>query len=98
MKKRGTSNTNVRGNTTDRERRKRWLFDSWRSDTPGYVRCYRCGCLLDWYTVTIDRIKPGAKGGRYVRGNIRPACAFDNSSTGQAAKAYPPCRRKVVEP
>jgi hypothetical protein len=45
-------------------------------------RCYRCGTLLTEQTVTVDRIVPGCKGGRYVRGNIRPACAGCNSETG----------------
>lgn len=84
--RRGTSNKNARGNTTDRERRKKWLLANWASDTPGYVRCYRCGCLLDWQVLTIDRIIPGSKGGRYTRNNIRPACAFDNSSTAHQAR------------
>lgn len=45
-------------------------------------RCYRCGKLLTVDTVTVDRIIPGCKGGTYRRNNIRPACAFCNSSTG----------------
>lgn len=52
-------------------------------------RCYRCGCLLTVITVTVDRIVQGCvktreypDGGTYERKNIRPACSFDNSSTG----------------
>jgi hypothetical protein len=45
-------------------------------------RCYRCGKLLTRKTVTVDRIVPGCKGGRYVRSNIRPACSRCNSETG----------------
>lgn len=45
-------------------------------------RCYRCGRLLTVDDVTVDRITPGAEGGTYRRDNIRPACGFDNSSTG----------------
>lgn len=44
-------------------------------------RCYRCGMLLWFCTVEVDRIHPGWKktakwphGGTYVRENIRPAC------------------------
>lgn len=73
--RRGTSNTNVRGNSKDRAARKAWLMTTWASDTPGFVRCYRCGKLLTGETLTVDRIKPGKDGGRYVRGNIRPSCA-----------------------
>lgn len=32
--------------------------------------------------MTVDRIVPGVQGGRYVRTNIRPACGYDNASTG----------------
>lgn len=54
---------------------------------PGYIgepacRCYRCGVLLTINTVTADRITPGAHGGRYVRGNIRPACTLCQCITG----------------
>lgn len=45
-------------------------------------RCYRCGKLLWFETLTVDRIIPGCKGGKYVRNNIRPACAGCNSETG----------------
>lgn len=37
-------------------------------------RCYRCGRLLIFCTLTVDRIIPGKKGGTYRRNNIRPAC------------------------
>lgn len=50
------------------------------------ARCYRCGCLLHDGTITVDRIHPKAHGGKYVRSNIRPACARDNSSTGATVR------------
>ena len=43
---RGTSNRNARGNTRDREARKRWLLKVFEADVPGHCRCYRCGWLL----------------------------------------------------
>lgn len=46
------------------------------------VRCFRCGLLLEESTMTIDRIEPGAMGGRYTRDNIRPCCSDCNESTG----------------
>jgi hypothetical protein len=57
---------------------------------PGYdaitrqpaTRCYRCGCLLVFQTLTVDRIVPHCKGGTYRRNNIRPACLKHNSETG----------------
>lgn len=52
------------------------------AETVPTARCYRCGCLLHFDTLTVDRILPGCLGGTYKRGNIRPACAKDNSETG----------------
>lgn len=85
--RRGTSNTNARGNSRDRLARRRWLSRVYQSDVgSGTCRCYRCGLLLTVDTVTVDRIKPGCKGGRYVRSNIRPACARCNSETGSRVR------------
>lgn len=84
MSSRGTSNSNARGNTRDRARRRAWLVKTYASDVPGFCRCYRCGALLSQNTVTVDRIVPGCEGGRYVRNNIRPACLTCNAETGGA--------------
>lgn len=76
---RGTSNANVRGSSRDRIIRKMYLMRVYESDHgQGTVRCFRCGCLLTIFTLTIDRIKPGRRGGKYVRNNIRPACSQCN--------------------
>lgn len=45
-------------------------------------RCYRCGKLLTFSWLTVDRIIPGCHGGTYRRNNIRPACGPCNSETG----------------
>lgn len=47
-------------------------------------RCYRCGTLLVFQTMTVDRIIPGCLGGTYRRNNIRPACSKCNTATGAA--------------
>jgi hypothetical protein len=52
-------------------------------------RCYRCGVLLTVETVTVDRIKPGCRGGTYRRENIRPACGRCNSQTGATTRRDP---------
>lgn len=75
---RGTSNSNVRGNSRDRLARRQWLVETFRADADHY----RCGCLLTVNTVTVDRIVPGCHGGKYVRNNIRPACGPCNVATG----------------
>lgn len=85
--RRGTSNKNDRGNTTDRRNRRKWLAETYASDVPGHCRCYRCGVLLTQETLTVDRIIPGALGGTYVRNNIRPCCGACNSLTAPTAKA-----------
>jgi hypothetical protein len=90
--RRGTTNRNDRGSAEDRRRRKRWLLDTFGDGET--APCYRCAALLTFWTITVDRIIPGVLGGRYVRGNIRPACAPCNSETGGAlsglAKAVAP--------
>lgn len=47
-------------------------------------RCYRCGRLLVFETLTVDRIIPGCQGGTYRRNNIRPCCGPCNEKTGGA--------------
>jgi hypothetical protein len=87
MSRRGTSNTNMRGNTRDREARRAYLLRVYESSAgPGTCRCYRCGLVLTFATVTVDRILPGVAGGTYRRNNIRPACSTCNSATGAKAR------------
>lgn len=38
------------------------------------VPCFWCGKRVGYYRVESDRLVPGEIGGRYVRGNIVPAC------------------------
>lgn len=47
------------------------------------VPCAFCGRELLFSEITRDRFpKPGHKGGKYVKGNIRPACLSCNSADG----------------
>jgi 5-methylcytosine-specific restriction endonuclease McrA len=55
-------------------------------DAEPACRCYRCGTLCTFETVTVDRIIPGCRGGTYRRNNIRPACGACNSKTGGAVR------------
>lgn len=82
--RRGTSNQNARGNTRDRAARRAFLLAKFGNGVT--APCYRCEITLDDATITVDRIVPGARGGRYVRANIRPACAPCNSETGGAVR------------
>jgi hypothetical protein len=80
--RRGTSNTNVRGNVYDRAARRAFLLATFGDGVT--CACYRCGAELDDTTVTADRKVPGRDGGTYRRENLRPACAPCNSETGGA--------------
>lgn len=80
MRARGTTNANARGNSRDRRRRREWLLSTFGDGRT--CACVGCGAELDATTITVDRVVPGAEGGRYVRGNIRPMCAGCNSETG----------------
>lgn len=98
---RGTTNSNARGSSYTRRKRKAWLMKVYEADCPllayvdgGFakqqmptVRCWRCGRRLLEEEVTIDRVVPGAHGGRYTRDNIRPCCAPCNSLTGGSVRA-----------
>lgn len=78
---RGTSNTNDRGNSTDRKRRKQFLLNTYGDGIK--VVCSTCPTELSFDTITIDRFPiPGCEGGRYTRDNIRPMCGPCNYSDG----------------
>jgi hypothetical protein len=87
MSRRGTTNRNDRGSSQDRARRRAWLLETFGDGVS--APCFSCLVPLDDSTITVDRIIPGCRGGRYVRGNIRPACAGCNSSLGGALRAVP---------
>jgi hypothetical protein len=45
--------------------------------------CAFCGRHLLYSQMTKDRFpKPGRKGGKYVKGNVRPACLSCNAAEG----------------
>ena len=69
--RRSTSNSNQRGNTTERRIRRAWLVTVYGNGQN--VRCFHCATLLDVDTVSADRIRPGVLGGTYAQDNIRPA-------------------------
>lgn len=68
----------LRGNSTDRRNRKLWLLSEYGDGTT--VKCHYCDKMLDYSTLTVDRIIPETAGGRYTRDNIVPACDFHNKS------------------
>jgi 5-methylcytosine-specific restriction endonuclease McrA len=44
--------------------------------------CVYCGDTLEYSTIEVDRVIPGAKGGSYRRENIVPACFDCNRKRG----------------
>lgn len=87
MTARGTSNTNVRGSAKDRRALTLWLLVEF-GDGSTCACSFECGSVLDSTTLTKDRYPiPGRKGGRYVRGNVRPACLTCNSHYGSVEAA-----------
>lgn len=79
-----------RGNNKDRRARKLWLLSHFDTDLgPDQVRCHlgisdRCEGLLDYDSVTADRIEMG---GSYRRENLRPSCYTCQRRQGGLANA-----------
>lgn len=81
MTGRGTSNTNDRGSAAARRALKCWMLATFGDGIT--APCAFCGRPLLYSELTKDRYPvPGRKGGRYVRGNVRPACMACNASEG----------------
>lgn len=78
------SRVDSRGSAEDRRRRKQYLLDVYGDGST--VKCWLCGLMLTYATLTVDRVVPGAYGGRYIRKNIRPACGPCNSRDGNEIK------------
>jgi hypothetical protein len=91
--RRGTTNRNARGGSTDRRRRREWLVATFGDGVT--VACTFCPAVLTVDTVSADRITPGCDGGTYRRDNIRPSCVPCNSSTGGKLGAQRLATRRV---
>lgn len=73
---RGRCNSNERGSSYARRSRRVWLLSpesGWGGDGLE-VPCSECGQKVNGKTLIVDRIIPGAQGGRYTRDNIKPHC------------------------
>lgn len=88
--KRGTTNRNDRGSASDRHARKLWLLKTF-GDGASATCAFDCGAVLTLETITVDRYPVlGCDGGRYVHGNIRPACGPCNYSHGARVRRSVP--------
>lgn len=81
-------NGDCRGKAQDRRRRKQWLLDTFGDGET--APCVHCQGTLDFDSLTVDRIIPGAEGGRYTRDNIQPACLGCNVARSDNPYWTPP--------
>lgn len=93
--RRGTSNANMRGNSTDRRRRKQNMLDHFGNGE--WCVCSTCPTVLDFETMTVDCWPvPRCEGGTYGvpsdMGNVRPQCERCSWRQGGAMGA----RRKAA--
>lgn len=83
--RRGCTNRDDRGNTSNRAVRRQWLVNTFGDGE--FVDCQlkavdHCWVAMTKWTVSVDRKRPGALGGTYRRDNIQPACPPCQSHTG----------------
>lgn len=75
------SNKNQVPSASQRRALKAWMLATFGDGVT--APCSFCGRELLWSQITRDRFpKPGRRGGRYVKGNVRPACMSCNASEG----------------
>jgi hypothetical protein len=95
-KGRGTSNTNTRGSSADRRKRKDFLLRAYGDGLT--VKCWECPAILTAETMTVDREVPGIVGGSYWdKWNIRPHCASCSRSQGWKVRRLVEEARKMTE-
>jgi len=78
-------NGNQRGSAAQRRARRQWLLDEFGDGITAMCHLElsdECEMDLTLETLTVDRIVPACEGGRYVRGNIQPACRPCNDLQG----------------
>lgn len=81
MSDRGTTNRNARGSAASRRALKAWMLTEFGDGVT--APCSFCGATLTAETMTKDRHPvAGRHGGKYERGNVRPACMSCNASEG----------------
>lgn len=89
-----TGNKNQRPNSYAGRALKVWMLAEF-GDGISVLCSFGCGKRLFYSDITKDRYPiPGRKGGRYVKGNVRPACMACNASEGARQAAL---ERKELE-
>lgn len=90
------SNKNAVPSAAERRALKTWMLAEF-GDGISCLCAFECGTVLLYSTITKDRFPiPGRHGGRYIKGNIRPACGPCNYSEGarEAAQERAEARQK----
>lgn len=93
------SNKNDVPSAAERRALKLWMLATY-GDGISCMCEFGCGTVLFYSTITRDRFPvPGRKGGRYVKGNVRPACMSCNAANGarEAALERAEAKRKHEE-
>ena len=86
MTHRGTTNRNERGSAAKRRELKTWMLAEFGDGIS--APCSFCARALFYSQITKDRFPtPGRRGGRYVKGNVRPACLSCNARLRPIEKA-----------
>lgn len=74
------SNGGERPNSYQRRARKYYLLVKYGNGET--CPCFFCGTELTFATLTLDRKKPGIRGGTYAKENLLPACGPCNFARG----------------
>lgn len=92
----------ARGNVRDRRRRKLFLLspESGWGGNGTEVPCSepKCPQIVTIETIFVDRIIPGAEGGRYTRDNIKPHCCRCSHQQGWLIRKGKRCSASTALP
>jgi len=83
---RGTSNSDSRGSSYQRRRRRQAVLD--RDGNGEWALCVTCPTVVDLETMRLDRVLPGFLGGTYALDNVRPQCEWCSERQGGYLAAF----------
>lgn len=78
-----------RGSNKSRRARKLRLIRVYGDEAKGTIGCIWCDKVLNYKTLTVDRLVPGCEGGTYRWENIAPACRHCNIVRYFTAHEFP---------
>jgi hypothetical protein len=83
---RGTSNSDSRGSSYARRKRRQAVLD--RDGNGTWALCVTCPTAVDAETMRLDRVLPGFLGGTYALENVRPQCERCSERQGGYLRAF----------